>query len=341
MYDAQGNNACAKGINVDAVPGASFAGCLMEETPLGPLGGADTMVSIYDGEGNLMSIAANQVNVVNVFDAREFIGAGIQGGLVAWAGAGFDGKHFEQFVGGALTGMSGSDSSNHWFAEGNEVLKGATRGALSGSISGVMTGKIDWRQIGTGAAMGAFYTKSVARLIPFTGGRLDPRSSASFGAVNAVAGAVLRDGSKVNARDIAMAAAGGIYSSGQIQRAIAGTGGRVSTTARTTVASGAYAAANAGAGGGDAEAVSMAVYGSVIPSVLGATVLPAIGAVEDATLGRVESAVQGTAQDIYQGVTGQDGAKKKTKDKATQEQFVTAVEEDFNALAAELEGNRG
>ncbi|MFH1017573.1 MAG: hypothetical protein V1798_05240 [Pseudomonadota bacterium] len=233
------------------------------------------------------------------FDALEFLGSGVQQGLAEWAATGFDDKAFDTFTMGALSGMLGSDSSQHWFkSEDNEIFKGAVKGALAGSIAGIGAGKMDWNQVATGAAMGAFYTKTVARMLPFTDGLSDPRSSASFGAASAGVTTMLAMGGKATFKDVAFASVGGAFSSRQIQQGIRGSGNFLTQAARGAGGSAIYAAAITSASGGDAKAVTSAIYGSIVPGALGIGYSATVGKAQNAVNSFMQRTIIGPANAI-------------------------------------------
>ena len=148
---------------------------------------------------------------------KEFVGSGAQNSIIGYAQGGGD---LASGVAGGVSGLLNSDTSKQWLATGNDILKGAAKGAIESSLSGLVAGKFDTKQVLIATGLGAFNTNSVAKALPFTnwsGG--DARQSASFGAMNSALSTLVRGG---NLKDTFFSATSGAFFSSQSMRSIAG-----------------------------------------------------------------------------------------------------------------------
>lgn len=147
---------------------------------------------------------------------RESTGSTLQHGVVGFAASEGD---LQGAADAAAGGLMHSDTSREFFESGNEILKGAARGALESSLVGVASGKFELKDAAMGTGFGVLNTRSFAQTLPLTHWSGDPRDSASFGALNAALGTLVNKG---NTEDAFYAATAGAFFSGQNMNKVAG-----------------------------------------------------------------------------------------------------------------------
>ncbi len=137
---------------------------------------------------------------------QEFLGSGAQAGAIAYAEN--EGR-WDGVAGATLGALYASDTTQNYFEPpkgaydsenaGKELLQGAAKGAVQGTISGLIASdftlsKMNFGDIAISTGMGAFNTRPVANLIPFSDFGNDPRQSASFSGVNAAVSVLVQGG---------------------------------------------------------------------------------------------------------------------------------------------------
>ncbi|MEZ4845931.1 MAG: hypothetical protein R2877_02890 [Bdellovibrionota bacterium] len=106
---------------------------------------------------------------------REFLGSGVQAGLI-----GFFNSHGDWGAAGAsaVGGMLNSDSSKNWVStgtdgltdsNGTEILRGATKGAVQSSVSGIFGGNWDAKTVRNWCRIGHRSNRNFCRNLPLTG----------------------------------------------------------------------------------------------------------------------------------------------------------------------------
>ena len=145
---------------------------------------------------------------------REALGSSAQSAALAFTGSRGD---VDAIATGATSGLFGSDTVNTLRNADVGILAGAARGALEATITGALNGNVELKNVLTASGMGAFNTKSVAKMLPFShweGG--DPRHSRMYQATNAALSSVLRG---ANLEDTMLAATSGAMFSSQNMQA--------------------------------------------------------------------------------------------------------------------------
>jgi len=141
---------------------------------------------------------------------QEFWGSASRTGLIAFTNSQGD---LKQIVPGAVGGMLSSNSAQSFgVINGNDILHGAAKGAITSAVAGVFSGNFDLKKVGISTATSAFTTKSMAKIFTNDSYTGDARTSASFGAANAMFATLINGG---DAKSALYAGAAGAFFSRQ------------------------------------------------------------------------------------------------------------------------------